>query len=396
MTQVTVNGRTYSDDGSTARDMLNGGAKTFFLPLVSDTMVEIGGSKTNADNAAASAIQAASAAAALSGTSTTSLLVEASSKTLTTQTGKQFGVGTYLRLQRAADAAVFMIGRSTAYNTATGVLSVAVERATGSGTYSDWNIFVTGAPGVAGADATPAIRTRTITAIDTIQSSDMFRMLRLTGAFTLAAAALATLPVGFSVFVRNDGTGTVTIDPNGPELIDGAATRTVQPGEVLLIISSAGQFLTTVLHSGTGGWAHLQDRKSSGTQGGAVSNNSTREINTVLSNTIAGATLASNQVTLATPGTYEWSVETSIIPNAGEHRISLYNVTDSTEALSGVNGSLSSGTPGLLRGRVTITASKTFELREAVRGNSGSFNAGNPVTNGQSEVYLNCMIRRIA
>jgi hypothetical protein len=41
MTQVTVNGNTYSDDGSTDKDMRNGGHRQWLLPMVSDTMVVI-------------------------------------------------------------------------------------------------------------------------------------------------------------------------------------------------------------------------------------------------------------------------------------------------------------------------------------------------------------------
>lgn len=54
MTQVLVNGHLYSDDGSTSRDMLNGGHRTWLLPMISDLMVEInailGGSITASYN----------------------------------------------------------------------------------------------------------------------------------------------------------------------------------------------------------------------------------------------------------------------------------------------------------------------------------------------------------
>lgn len=50
------------------------------------------------------------------------------------------------------------------------------------------------------------------------------------GTFTLTLTAAATLGNGFAVTLKNSGTGTVTIDPNAAELIDGAATYTLQPG----------------------------------------------------------------------------------------------------------------------------------------------------------------------
>jgi hypothetical protein len=41
MTQVIVNGNTYSDDGSSSKDMRNGGHRQWLLPMISDTMVVI-------------------------------------------------------------------------------------------------------------------------------------------------------------------------------------------------------------------------------------------------------------------------------------------------------------------------------------------------------------------
>jgi hypothetical protein len=41
MTQVIVNGNTYSDDGSSSKDMRYGGHRQWLLPMISDTMVVI-------------------------------------------------------------------------------------------------------------------------------------------------------------------------------------------------------------------------------------------------------------------------------------------------------------------------------------------------------------------
>lgn len=43
MTGVTVNGHSYSDDGSSSRDMRDGGHRAYLLPMVSDTMAVIAG-----------------------------------------------------------------------------------------------------------------------------------------------------------------------------------------------------------------------------------------------------------------------------------------------------------------------------------------------------------------
>jgi hypothetical protein len=41
MSQVIVNGHTYSDDATATRDMQNGGHRDWLLPMISDTMVDI-------------------------------------------------------------------------------------------------------------------------------------------------------------------------------------------------------------------------------------------------------------------------------------------------------------------------------------------------------------------
>lgn len=47
------------------------------------------------------------------------------------------------------------------------------------------------------------------------------------GTFTVSLTAAATLGNGFKVAIRNSGAGTITVDPNGSELIicNGAATQ---------------------------------------------------------------------------------------------------------------------------------------------------------------------------
>lgn len=66
MTRVVVNGNAYSDDGSTSRDMLNGGYRQWFFPFVGDTLDAIKDvvdtSSESADAAAQSALEAAESA----------------------------------------------------------------------------------------------------------------------------------------------------------------------------------------------------------------------------------------------------------------------------------------------------------------------------------------------
>lgn len=66
------------------------------------------------------------------------------------------------------------------------------------------------------------------------------------GTFSQTFVAAATLTDGWFCWYRNSGTGVVTLDPDGVELIDGAATGTVRTGETRLI-QCTGTALTTVL-----------------------------------------------------------------------------------------------------------------------------------------------------
>lgn len=65
MTQVTLNGHVYSDDGSAARDMQGGGVRNWLLPMLSDTMTEVAAIGASVTAAAASATTASNWAAQL-------------------------------------------------------------------------------------------------------------------------------------------------------------------------------------------------------------------------------------------------------------------------------------------------------------------------------------------
>lgn len=55
------------------------------------------------------------------------------------------------------------------------------------------------------------------------------------GAFTLTLPAASIAGDGFFFMLSNVGTGTVTIDPDGSETIDGTSTLSIAPGESLIV-----------------------------------------------------------------------------------------------------------------------------------------------------------------
>lgn len=141
MTQITVNGNVYSDDGTAARDMTNGGHRAWLLPMVGDVLVS-----SNATIAAA--------AAGFTATSSTSATLGTGAKSLTVQASKGFVADMFVVAWDAADVTRFMVGQVTAYNATTGVLAFTVLSASdvsGTGTITSWRVSLTGRRGSVGA-----------------------------------------------------------------------------------------------------------------------------------------------------------------------------------------------------------------------------------------------------
>lgn len=65
-----------------------------------------------------------------------------------------------------------------------------------------------------------------------------------TGTWTLSLTAAATLGDGFAFGVLNSGAGTITIDPNASETIDGATTKTVAAGKFVVVYCDGTKFVT--------------------------------------------------------------------------------------------------------------------------------------------------------
>ena len=119
-----------------------------------------------------------------------------------------------------------------------------------------------------------------------------------------------------------------------------------------------------------------------------------RQLNTVATNTIAGASLGSNQVTLPA-GTYDIEASAPFY-NGDRHRAYLYNVTDSANAILGTseNSGGAFTTRTVVTGRITITAPKVFELRHYTQ-NIATSGMGDPVVDGFTEVYAELKAERV-
>ncbi len=88
--------------------------------------------------------------ASLYGTSTDSETLSLGAKTLTTQTGLQFYTGSQITITYASDLTKYMSGVVSDYDSETGVLDINITSVSGSGTFANWTLTLSGAAGAAG------------------------------------------------------------------------------------------------------------------------------------------------------------------------------------------------------------------------------------------------------
>lgn len=217
------------------------------LMTAEGTAVASGIAAAASEVAAAASAASAIAAPGTAATSTTSLTVGTGSKSLTIQTGKAYSVGQAVVIaDTAAPSSNWMFGQITSYNSGTGALVVSVAQTLGSGTIAAWTVSITASPSASGS----AIVRRAITGADTAVLSDLSKLIDATsGTFTLGFSGVATLGSGWFCYVKNSGTGTVTLDPNASETIDGLTSFVMYPDEVRLV-QCDGTALRSILIEG--------------------------------------------------------------------------------------------------------------------------------------------------
>jgi len=186
-----------------------------------------------------------------------------------------------------------------------------------------------------------------------------------------------------------------TINPqSGTTITIGGSGDTVSLGSGATTSGFGGIFESQLLH--------VRDEKSSGTQGGTGTATAfnTRDLNTIKTNEITGASLSSNQITLPS-GTY-YAIAHAVTRRANENKVRLRNITDSSTTLVGFSERSASGdvttTQGFVSGRFTIAAEKVFELQHYFTDIDGGSSEvkGQATASGEVEVYVDLQIWKVA
>ena len=214
--------------------------------------------------------------------------------------------------------------------------------------------------------------------------------------------------------IRTDGTGTTAVSPQfssywatygfgntSQNLIIEQNAVDVNVSDVLTTGANPGHFNIGLFleTSGTINQAptlHVQEQQPTGTDGGTnVVGLQTRTLNNVVTNTITGASLASNQFTLPA-GTYDIVVSAPAY-RVARHRIQLYDITNSAIkelGTSGYSGSASANTNShsFINAQIVVAATTVFEIKQYMTTIAANFGLGVDAQDGNPEVYTNVFI----
>jgi hypothetical protein len=248
--------------------------------------------------------------------------------------------------------------------------------------------------------ATAAEKTANYTADAADKSANL--VMNKASAITLALTAAATLGSGWFCYVTNIGAGELTIDPASSETIDGATTITLSQNTGKMIVCDGAKFQT--IGGGGGGGAfesalfHVQDEKSSGTEGGTFTSGAwrTRDLNTSKTNEITSASLSSNQISL--PAGDYWVEAAAVGNQVSRHQTRIYDATNTTTLALGVVAGSDAGDDGMalshVAGRFTLAGTASIELQHRCQTTKADGGFGGPGAWG-TEVYSHVKIWKV-
>ena len=276
-----------------------------------------------------------------------------------------------------------------------------------------------------------------------------------TDTLTLSLLDAESAGDGFYFIVKNSGAGTVTIDPDLSETIDGVATIQLQSGESAIIRSQGENWNTLFLNviqdgsittekiaddavtaekiadgvlltkadqpeaeAGTDNDKYMtalrtqqnyeanaqkalqvQHQETSGTNGGPFNSGAwrTRTLNTVLTNNITGSSLSLNQITLPA-GTYHVQARCEAGP-VNENKLKLRDITNTLDLLIGDSNHSAAGsgvkTRAFVNGQINLADETVLEVQHQCATTNSTLGFGQASGFGVVEVYADITITKI-
>ena len=195
-----------------------------------------------------------------------------------------------------------------------------------------------------------------------------------------------------NIAIKGAATGSGTFTLEAPAT---STNRTLTlPDEAGTILTTATAGVLTNLDQ----ILHVRDEKTAGTEGGSsVAGNQVRTLNTVVRNTIAGASLASNQITLPA-GTYTINARSPAY-KSNRHRVRLVNVTDSVVLLRGSSEHTGAtdnvSTDSCIVGVFTLGATNALNLTHYILDAAATYGLGLSGGDTFVDVYAEAYITKI-
>jgi hypothetical protein len=194
-----------------------------------------------------------------------------------------------------------------------------------------------------------------------LSAEDNGKIINVTsGTFSQTLDAAATLGENWSITYYNSGTGVITLDPDGSELIDGASTKTVPQGHIVFISCTGTAFKTIVQAAPAGDHSVVVTTGN----GHGSTNTKVRRFTTTLSSTGTSITYADSGTlgatfTINSAGLYE--IHTSDLISGSNTlfgaSVNSSELTTAIQAITAANRLAVSQTPGSsLMSAVTVTA----------------------------------------
>ena len=244
--------------------------------------------------------------------------------------------------------------------------------------------------------------------------NDIGKLLLVTGTTTIDFTTAATLGDGWYIYIKNTGTGTVTLDPASSQTIDGATTKTLlNTNDCVRLTTDSGNFYIVGQHStvpviasfaeaahdhadSAGGglidmvtnvpYVRLHDLKATTTAGGTFTSGSWTKRTIIEDQDASGIVTVTSSVIVLDAGDYDCII---VCParDVSTHACRLRNTSDSTTLLLGSNAEASGAniaTHAIMNGRFTIAASKNIEIQHQCT-STGTVGLANSF--GESEIY---------